>query len=185
MMQAAELDQARQEIEAFVTWVLLFLEKLKESGDIVTDDGPLLLPLARGMIRDAWPAFHADFSHSGWRQTIQGAEPRSLQAHGLYGTQLALKLWLVHYLLERFLLSLPHARSQLRVEQQFGHSVQASATQQANLDHDQRAASEKPKGLLKRLIEAIDIPLDSIISALGLDGSVTEIKKVFGASVDG
>jgi hypothetical protein len=137
------------------------------------------------MIRDAWPAFHTDFSDSGWRKTVQGAEAAPLEAHGLYGTQLALKLWLVHYLLERFLLSVPHASKQLNIERGFGSTVQASATQQANADHDRRAASEKPKGLLKRLIEAIDIPLDSIIAALGLNGSVTEIKKVFGASVDG
>ena len=185
MMQAAEHDQARQELEAFVAWVLLFLERLKDSGDIVTDEGPLLLPLARGMIRDAWPAFHADFSDSGWRQTLREAQAQPLQSHGLYGTQLALKLWLVHYLLERFLLSVPDASRLLGVERQFGRTVQASAFEQAYADHGRRAASEKPKGLLKRLIEAIDIPLDSIISALGLDGSVTEIKKVFGASVDG
>lgn len=158
---------------------------MKESGEIVTDDGPLLLPLARSMIRDAWPAFHTDFSDSGWRKTVQGAQAAPLEALGLYGTQLALKLWLVHYLLERFLLSVPDARKQLSVELVFGRTVQASANQQANINHDRRGASEKPKGLLKRLIETIDIPLDSIIAALGLNGSVTEIKKVFGASVDG
>lgn len=185
MIQTTELDQAKQDIGAFVAWVLLFLERLKESGDIVTDEGPLLQPFARGMIRDAWPAFATDFSDSGWRKTIQNAEADPLQAHGLYGTQLALKLWLVHYLLERFLFSVPHARKQLSVELLFGRTVQASASQQANADHDRRGAIEKPKGLLKRLIDAIDIPLDSIIAALGLNGSVTEIKKVFGASVDG
>ena len=184
MMQTAELDQAKQDIEAFVTWVLLFLERLKEGGDIVTDEGPLLQPFARGMIRDAWPAFNTDFADSGWRKTIQNAQADPLQAHGLYGTQLALKLWLVHYLLERFLLSVPHASNQLSVDRLFARSVQASATQQANVDHDRSAASKKPKGLLKQLIEAIDIPLDSIIAALGLSGSVTEIKKAFGASVD-
>jgi hypothetical protein len=185
MMRTAELDQSRQEIEAFVAWVLLFLERLKESGDIVTDEGPLLLPFARGLIRDAWPDFQADFSESGWQQTVRDAEAGPVQAHGLYGTQLALKWWMVHYLLERFLLSVPHTSEQLNVERRFGRAVQASASQQAQTDHNSRAASEKPKGLLKRLIEAIDIPLDSIIAALGLSGSVTEIKKVFGASVDG
>jgi hypothetical protein len=46
MIQTAELDQARQEIETFVAWVLVFLELLKESGDIVTEEGPVLLPFA-------------------------------------------------------------------------------------------------------------------------------------------
>jgi hypothetical protein len=188
MLHADDLEPARKDLALFVDWILEFLDKLK---DLESGDGLLFDPPLRGQIRDAWPAFRRDFSDSGWRFTVLNAEAAQLQAHGLYGPQLLLKFWLVRYLLERFLLSLPEAyRQQLSVDMAWGGTSLQGAVDAAETVHRQPygaagqvGAAEKPKGLLKKLIEAIDVPLDSLIAALGLDGSVTEIKKVFGLSI--
>lgn len=189
MLHAEELEPARQDLVRFVDWILKFLEKLK---DLEAEDGLLFDPSLLGRLRDAWPAFLQDFTESGWRSKVLDAEAEPLQAHGLYGPQLHFKLWLVRYLLVRFLLSLPEAqRRQLGMETTWGGPSLQSAEVAAAEFHRQRSGAssqagptEKPKGLLKKLIEAIDVPLESLIAALGLDGSVTEIKKVFGLSID-
>ncbi len=189
MLEAKDLEPARKELLHFLDWLLVFLEKLKEvdKGDAILFDQPSL-----GQLRDAWPSFQRDFSESNWTSKVNHAGAAPLQAHGLYGQQLQLKLWLVRYLLERLLLSLPDRyREHLTVDIKWGDSSRQSAVDQANAVQRQRSetgsppgGAEKPKGLLRKLIEAIDVPLDSLIAALGLDGSVTEIKKAFGLSID-
>lgn len=177
MIQNDQIDPARADILAFVAWVLDFLERLRQGDHIETDDGPLLDPNAMGVFRDAWPYFSEDFGGSGWQAQVWAAAPAALQGHGLYGQQLATKLWMVSYLLQRFLATLPeNGRQQLDVAPSWNPAAQAPAVRARPQD--------RPRGLLKRLIEAIDIPLDSIVAALGLNGSVTEVKKLLGVSID-
>lgn len=177
MIRNDQIEPARADILAFVAWVLELLERLREGDHIETDDGPLLDRNAMMVFRDAWPDFQADFGGSGWQARVSAAEPAALQAHGLYGPQLATKLWMVSYLFQRFLATLPeNGRQRLGAAPSWRLAAQAPEVQAR--PHD------RPKGLLKRLIEVIDIPLDSIIAALGLNGSVTEAKKLLGVSID-
>jgi hypothetical protein len=176
MIDSQQLKPAQEDIRAFIDWVLDFLERL-QSGNVRTADGLLFDANALMVYRDAWPGFEEDFQSSGWRDRVGNAEPAQLQAHGLYGSQLWVKLWMVSYLLQRFLATLPEEeRQRLSVLPRW--NSRALAPQVASHPGD------KPKGLLKRLIETIDIPLDSIVAALGLNGSITEVKKLLGVSID-
>lgn len=176
MIDSQQLKPARDDIRAFIEWVLVFLERL-QSGNVRTADGLLFDDMALMVYRDAWPGFRQDFRDSGWEDLVRNAEPDKLQAHGLYGPQLAVKLWMVSALLQRFLASLPEEdRQRLAVPIRWNANAQAPQAV--------ARAGDKPKGLLKRLIEAIDIPLDSIVAALGLNGSITEVKKLLGVSID-
>lgn len=177
MIRNDQIEPARADILAFVAWVLQLLERLREGDRIETGDGPLLDPDAMMVFRDAWPNFKDDFDGSGWKAKVSNAEPAALQDHGLYGPQLATKLWMVSYLFRRFLATLPdNSRQPLDVAPSWSRAAQAPEVQ--TRPHD------RPRGLLKRLIEAIDIPLDSIVAALGLNGSITEVKKLLGVSID-
>lgn len=177
MIQNDQIEPARADILAFVAWVLDLLERLREGDRIETDDGPLLEPNAMMVFRDAWPNFKDDFGGSGWQARVSDAKPAALQDHGLYGPQLATKLWMVSYLFQRFLATLPeNGRQQLGAAPSWRPAAQAPEVRARPQD--------RPRGLLKRLIEAIDVPLDSIVAALGLNGSVTEVKKLLGVSID-
>ncbi|GLS13815.1 hypothetical protein [Hydrogenophaga electricum] len=156
---------------------LEFPERL-HPANVPPDKGPLLDEGALSMYRHAWSHFKEDFQRSGWEEKVNDATPTKLQEHGLYGAQLQAKLGMVSYLLERFLATLPTENQQhLRTPPE--RSLLASAPEAAPRKED-----DKPQGLLKRLIEAIDILLDSSIAALGLNGSVTEVKKLLGVAID-
>lgn len=151
---------------------LEFPERL-HPANVPPDKGPLLDEGALSMYRHAWSHFKEDFQRSGWEEKVNDATPTKLQEHGLYGAQLQAKLGMVSYLLERFLATLPTENQQhLRTPPE--RSLLASAP----------GGPSKPQGLLKRLIEAIDILLDSSIAALGLNGPVTEVKKLLGVAID-
>ena len=183
MMNEVEREQAQEDIEAFVHWVLQFLGRLREAGNLEAGNGLLFDPAALEQVGAAWQSFMADFE--GWEVKVRNPERdavQRLQVHGLYGPQLHAKLWLVFYFYAQFLNSLPaRTRDQLFVP---------IALQVERAARDAQAAAAMPnqpgrtsQGILKTLIEAIDIPLDSIIAALGLNGSITEIKKMLGVSI--
>ncbi|HSX94012.1 MAG TPA: hypothetical protein VLG41_13875 [Hydrogenophaga sp.] len=182
-METAQADEARLEIESFMHWLLDFLEALKE--DLRQ---PLLLDSAmRAHLRDAWPSFRRDFDDSGWVGRIKDVSEDDLARHGLYGAQLTLKLFAVRYLLECFYrlrdqrLADPEGqRWQARVD---APARSAAATAVANAPSlPERIRSVRDA--LKRLIEGIDVFLESVVAAANLNGAVVEIKKLFGLAVE-
>jgi hypothetical protein len=97
-MDIQEVRDAREEMESFVEWLLQFFDALLKEAR----HGPLFNPFVAERLRSAWPEFLADFSDSGWQGRIRDIPEYHLEEHGLYGQQLALKLWLIRYWLERF-----------------------------------------------------------------------------------
>lgn len=151
---------------------LEFPERL-HPANVPPDMGLLFDEGALSVYRHAWSDFKKDFQRSEWKEKVKQADATKLQEHGLYGAQLQAKLGMVSYLLERFLAT-PPTENQQHLKTPPEWSLPALAP----------GGPSKPQGLLKRLIEAIDILLDSIIAALGLNGSVTEVKKLLGVAID-
>ena len=182
-MDTAQADEARLEIESFMRWLLDFLEALKE--DLRE---PLLLDNAlRVHLRDAWPVFREDFDDSGWVGRVKDLSEENLTRHGLYGAQLTLKLFAVRYLLECFYrlrdqrLADPEGqRWQARVDAPARSAAAAAVPSAPSLPERIKSVRDA----LKRLIEGIDVFLESVVAAANLNGAVVEIKKLFGLAVE-
>lgn len=115
-------------------------------------------------------------------------EINRLWSHGLYGPQLRAKLFAVHFLVSDLNQRLEISRSNLSSIDpipNFPERIQDVL----NINSGQKNISNyKSKffvgKFLKRIIEAVDIPLDSILAALNLDGAIMETKKLLGVSID-
>ena len=179
-MEIQEARDAREEMESFVEWMLQFFDALLKEAR----NGPLFNPFVVEGLRSAWPEFVRDFSSSRWQGRLRDLPENRLEEHGLYGEQLALKLWLIRYWLERFYRA--HGRL-------VAYPELALWTRKVEAPARNAAASSLPasggsvggvKDAFKKLIEGIDIFLESLTAASGMNGAVVEIKKLFGMAVD-
>jgi hypothetical protein len=182
------LDQARdarEDIEQFVKWLLDFFDSLLRQPQIGTGDGPLFDRSIFGQLQESWPEFGADFERSQWQERVRRAPSAALEAHGLYGRQLDLKLFAIRYLLARFLRDIGEQQaSGLAVPTQWDEQVRPEALASASAAVSHEGRIDKIKAAFKKLIEGVDIFLESVFSATGINGSVVEIKKMFGLSID-
>jgi hypothetical protein len=182
------LDQARdarEDIEQFLTWLLAFFDSLLRHPSLGTRDGPLFDPAIFGQLQEAWPEFREDFNGSKWQGKVNDTSSTALEAHGLYGRQLALKLWAIRYLLARFVRDIGEQQaSGLAAPAGWDEPVRASALASASSAVSHEGRLDKIKAAFKKLIEGVDIFLESVFTATGINGSVVEIKKMFGLSID-
>jgi hypothetical protein len=179
-METQEARDAREEMESFVEWLLQFFDALLKEAR----NGPLFNPFVVEGLTSAWPEFLEDFSSSRWQELVRDIPENRLEEHGLYGQQLWLKLWLIRYWLERFYRAQGKATA---------YPESAVWTRKVEAPARNAAASSAPasgrsvgsiKDAFKKLIEGIDIFLESLTTASGMNGAIVEIKKLFGMAVD-
>jgi hypothetical protein len=186
MATATELAHAKESMQSFIVWLLRFLRNLTYEPFYRDAEGkmqPLLDDALRTRLQAAWAAFEQDFEASGYQTKIERANAERIIAHGLYGDQLHAKLWMICYLLERLTqeagVSYPPGATALPLAPADVQSAQAAA---------RRKEPKKKPGGLKRAFQnwfkGVDVFLDSIIAATGIDGAVKEFKELFGLAVD-
>jgi hypothetical protein len=186
MATEAELAHAKESMQDFIVWLLRFLRNLAYEPfyrDATGATRPLIDDALRSRMQSAWQAFEADFETADVQNKIARAEAESIIAHGLYGDQLHAKLWMICYLLERLTqeagVSYPPGATALPLAAPDVQAAQAAA---------RRKEPKKKPGGLKRAFQnwfkGVDVFLDSVIAATGMDGAIKEIKELFGLAVD-
>jgi hypothetical protein len=186
MATPTELAHAKQSMQSFIGWLLRFLQNLVYEPFYRDAEGkmrPLLDEALRNRMRSAWVEFARDFEVSGYRTKIDNADAQRIIAHGLYGDQLHAKLWMICYLLERLTqeagVSYPPGATALPLAPADVQSAQAAARR--------KEPNKKPGGLKRAFqnwFKGVDVFLDSVIAATGMDGAIKEIKELFGLAVD-
>ncbi|MFM2398114.1 MAG: hypothetical protein RL341_271 [Pseudomonadota bacterium] len=186
MATETELADAKKRMQGFIVWLLRFLQNLIYEPYYRDADGrmqPLLDEALRSRMQSAWVEFARDFEASSYRTQIDQANPEYIIAHGLYGAQLNTKLWMICFLLERLSqdarLQYPPGATALPLAPADVQAAQAAA---------RRAAPKRKPGAVKRAFQnwfkGVDVFLDSVIAATGMDGAIKEIKELFGLAVD-
>jgi hypothetical protein len=186
MATPAELAHAKQSMQGFIIWLLRFLQNLIYEPFYRDFDGrmqPLLDDALRSRMQSAWVEFARDFEASGYQTKISHADAENIIAHGLYGVQLQAKLWMICFLFERLSqeagVQYPPGATALPLAPADVQTAQAAA---------RRAEPKKKPGAVKRAFQnwfkGVDVFLDSVIAATGMDGAIKEIKELFGLAVD-
>lgn len=146
----------------------------------------------------AFKSLKEQFSSDTFRIAADTADANSIWAHGLYGNQLRAKLFAVHFFVSKFnknvlrrqssqftIQPIPTLPAEILNALRVSASDEPPATESSNQQNDEQ--SKKPRffvaAFLKKIIEAVDVPLDSIVAALGINGSITEVKKLLGVSL--
>jgi hypothetical protein len=186
MATEAELAHAKQSMQSFIVWLLRFLRNFAYEPFYRDAEGkmrPLMDDALRSRMQSAWVAFEKDFEASSYQTKIAHANAENIIAHGLYGDQLHAKLWMICFLLERLV-------------QEAGVNYPPGATALPLTPTDVRSATQaarrkepkkKPGGLRRTFqswFKGVDVFLDSVIAATGLDGAIKELKELFGLAVD-
>lgn len=115
----------------------------------------LMVEPMRQPLRQAWSEYAEHFDLDANLARIGEAGAEALESHGLFGSQLDAKLALIAYWRDLF-------------EDLW----------------NRRVPPNRLPGILGRWIDAIDVLLESLIQAAGLDGAIKELKDLAGASLD-
>jgi hypothetical protein len=101
MINDKSVHEARESLKNFLNLVLSLIKHLVSEG--IDEEGKsFFIPDLHDEIRAAWEEFLKDFSLDHAFTLIQNTSTERLQASGLYGRQLNLKLSVVNKWMERF-----------------------------------------------------------------------------------
>jgi hypothetical protein len=132
------------------------LETVQLLKELATDRLDLFPQDLQPSVKAAWTEFERDFDSAQADLTVRAMQSDRATWAGLYGSQLQLKLAVVQYWRDKWEAS----KTAFGLGKGFG------------------------KKILKKLIDAIDTVLGSIIAATGLDEALRELKDIFNNSID-
>jgi len=99
MIDSKQEKQAKEKLSAFVHDIYILLEKA--AYEKIEVEGQLFLRTLPARIRDAWKEFKANCPLKEVLQSISNTPAKELESHGLYGSQLKLKLAIIDVLKKR------------------------------------------------------------------------------------
>ena len=195
-MTPQEEAEARPVIHDFIEWEVGFLESCIEldnpfPGFRRSRKRALIRRPDLVALRNAWAQFYADWMlRSRYDAKIANMPASELEAHGLYGAQLAAKMRMVGLQalrIERWYPDSPMPGGSVTQRRWFLYAAPPVTVEQA-APPKVATPGVKPRGSfisgLGKLITRVDVFADSVLEAAGISKALKEIKDLFGMSLD-